>query len=64
MDHHHTDIEAAWQALTERQRHALTQDRIALLRWMKTVLKARMPHLRDGPATIAVCRVATEMFGI
>jgi hypothetical protein len=49
MNHHHADIKAAWQALTERQRQALTQDRIALLRWMKAILKARMPHLHDGP---------------
>jgi hypothetical protein len=64
MDRHHADIEAVWLALPESQRQTLTRDRIALLRWMKAILKARIPHLHDGPATVAACRVATRMFGI
>ena len=57
-------VNAAWNALPQDRRDVLlNRDRVGLIRWIKTLLRARMPGLGDRQATVTAARLATEMFG-
>ena len=57
-------VNAAWNALPENRRDVLLhRDRVCIIRWIKSLLRERMPGLGDTQATITAARIATEMFG-